>query len=183
MSKPTVEQLSEMHEQIKAERVTRENLQAFLRNPNSVFGNNAVLVIDRTHLFNPAKFIGKGWSIEEQDERSLALSEVNLADIQLVTTLQNGEERVEGEEKLRRLKAAGYIRLDAKILQTLWGNKNLIPESWKGKHVYFDGTVLRSPNGLRYVLYLCWYGDEWRWLYYWLEGDWDGHDPSAVLAE
>ncbi|NQU84038.1 MAG: hypothetical protein HQ536_05000, partial [Parcubacteria group bacterium] len=34
MSKPTFEQLSELHEQASSGRITRENFQAFLRNPN-----------------------------------------------------------------------------------------------------------------------------------------------------
>jgi len=185
MSKITVEQLSELHEQNKAGRVTRENLQAFLRNPNSVSGANTLLTVNRSRTFNPAKFIGKGWTIEEEDERSLALTQVDLSAILLETTLKPSDNgRVQGEEKLRRLKASGHIRLDAMVLQTLWENKHLIPESWKTKNaVYFDGTVLRRPFGSRCVLCLSWYGDEWNWYYDWLDHDWNAENPSAVLVK
>lgn len=149
------------------------------------FGDGSVLTINRSKPFDPAKFIGKGWTIEEQDERSLALTQVTLADITLQTTLKESDNgRVQGEEKLRRLKAESLIRLDAGIFQALWENKSLIPESWKIKNaVYFDGTVLRNPNGYRYVLYLYWDGDRWRWHCNWLDNDWGAGYPSAVLAK
>ncbi|MEK7211397.1 MAG: hypothetical protein AAB731_02085 [Patescibacteria group bacterium] len=90
---------------------------------------------------------------------------------------------MQGEEKIRRLKADGHIRLDAGIFQALWENKNLIPESWKGKCVCFDGTVLRDPDGIRFVPCLGWNGGEWCWSCRWLGGGWDADDPSAVLAK
>ena len=146
------------------------------------------LLIDRTQPFNPSTFIGEGWSIEEEDERSLALTEVDLNEIRFETMLKRGETSITGEEKLKRLKTSGNIRLDAKIFYTLWENKNLIPESWKEKvngsirFIYFDGTVLCSPRGSRYVLCLCWVGGGWHWRCNWLGLGWGAYDTSAVLT-
>lgn len=181
----TVGQLFELLSQNKVNRdgirrITQRHLQRFLQNPNSVFGS--ILSIDRSRPFNPAEFIGKGWSIVEQDERSLAITELDPAKISLVSMLNECEMRVQGEEKLRRLKASGHIRLDAKVFLAFWENKDRIPESWKGKYVYFDGTVLQSPDGRRCILYLYWSGVEWSWCYCWLEDDWNAVNPSAVLA-
>ena len=149
------------------------------------FDTSTIITVNRSRTFNPAKFIGRGWTIEEEDERSLALTQVDLSAILLETTLKPSDNgRVQGEEKLRRLKASGHIRLDAMVLQTLWENKHLIPESWKTKNaVYFDGTVLRRPFGSRCVLCLSWYGDEWNWYYDWLDHDWNAENPSAVLVK
>lgn len=161
---------------------------------------DAILKITRTIPFNPAEFLGQSWSIwkgpadgdglsgdEEQDERSLALTEVNLSQTQLVTCLK-GEVHIKGEEKLKRLKAFGHTRLDGKIFQTLWENKQLIPASWKEKindntrYIFFDGTILCGPRGRRGVLYLCWRDGGWRWGCGWLGRGWDAGSPSAVLA-
>ncbi|MFY9493080.1 MAG: hypothetical protein WAP55_01145, partial [Minisyncoccia bacterium] len=93
-----------------------------------------------------------------------------------------------GTERIRRLKAANHIRLDAQIFQTLWENKHRIPEGWKEKingnttYIFFDGTSLRSPDGFRGALCLDWFGGEWHWDYCWLEDGLDDEDPSAVLA-
>ena len=162
---------------------------AFLKNGGRVIvGEPKVIEIDRSESFNPAKLIGEGWTIEEQDERSLALSELDLTKIQFKTMLKDDEPYVKGEEKLRRLKETGYIRLDAKIFQTLWENQALIPEDWKEKinnntrYVFFDGTILRSPRGARFVLCLYWRVGRWRWYYRWLGDDWSIGRPSALLA-
>ena len=164
-------------------------------------GIGSILTIDRTTHFDPVHFIGKGWSIwrgqvdgdgltgdEDQDERSLALTEVDLSKIRIETCLHNRETVVGGEEKFLRLKAANYIRLDAKVFQTFWEHKDKIPEPWKEKAngntrlIFFDGTILRSPYGARSVLYLYWNGDGWYWIYYCLGIDWFTNTPSAVLA-
>lgn len=147
-----------------------------------------MLQIDRSTPFNHAAFLGNGWSIVEQDERSLALPEIDLNKISFETTLRPGEVSIKGEEKLRRLKEAGHIRLDAQVLQTLWENQHLIPESWKEKtggnttYIFFDGTILQRPDGDRYVLYLYWYDGEWHWHCRWLGSDWFAMNPSACLA-
>lgn len=167
-----------------------QQFTAFLRNGGRVIvGEPKVITINRGR-FNPAEFIGEGWSIvaEETDQRSVALTELDLTRVQHVTMLRDGETYVKGEEKLKRLKKDGRIRLDADVFHTLWENQHLIPESWKEpingntRFVYFDGTVLRDSDGDRYVLYLCWLDGQWYWLVTWLDFDWYDDSPSAVLA-
>jgi hypothetical protein len=162
---------------------------AFLKNGERVIvGESRIITIDRTSAFDPVAFLGVGWSIVEQDERSLKLTEVDLTKVSFKTMLKDGEETVVGEEKLKRLIASGGIRLDAKVLETLWENQHLIPESWKQStngnttYIFFDGTILRHSSGRRYVLSLCWGGGLWDWRYDWLDRKWGANDPSVVLA-
>ncbi len=163
---------------------------AFLKNGGKVIVDSPrVISIDRSILFDPKTFIGDGWSIEEQDERAIALTEIDLTEVMFDSTLEKGEKIIKGEDKLKRLKEkTNRIRLDAGIFKTLWENQILIPEKWKEKtngnttFIFFDGTVLRDSGGRRYVLYLCWDGGEWDWNYYWLGRDWFADGPSAVLA-
>lgn len=160
-----------------------------------------IITIDRSTPFNPAKFIGKGWSIwrgpadgnglegeEEQDTQSLAITELNPSKIRLVSTLREGETVVGGEENLRRLREANHVCLDAGIFQTFWNHKELIPPLSKEltngatTYIFFAGTTLRSPDGDRHVLYLFFDGSLWRWFCRWLANDWHVSRPSAVLA-
>ena len=149
---------------------------------------NNISRIDRTSAFDPVAFIGEGWSIVEQDECSLALTEVDLTKVSFETMLKDGEKTVVGEEKLKRLIASGDIRLDAKVFQTLWENQHLIPASWKEPtngnttYVFFDGTILRNSYGNRCVLCLDWGVGRWNWHYRWLASRWYAYYPSAVLA-
>lgn len=156
--------------------------------PPDVVNKPAIISIDRTIPFDPVKFLGQDWGIEEQDERSLSLAQVDLSKVQLVNVLKKGEGWIKGEEKLARLKRAGYLRLDAKIFQTLREDQSLIPDSWKKRtsgnttFIFFDGTILRGPNGNRGVLSLYWGDGRWDWNSYWLEHGWLADGPSAVLA-
>ena len=168
-------------------KLTREERERFCSGAYAISVSRTITV-DRAQPFDPVKLLGQGWTIEEQDERALALDKVDLAEVKLEHMLKNNETWIKGEEKLKRLKKAGYIRLDAKVFQKLWENQELIPESWKEKtdgyttFIFFDGTILRGPRGSRCVLYLDWFGGRWDWDYRWLEGRWSVRDPSAVLA-
>ena len=161
---------------------------AFLKNGGRMVVGEQNVHINRSMPFDPSSFIGEDWSIDEQDERSLELMEVNMTKVCLETMLTSDETVINGEKKLKRLKEAGYIRLDAKVFQILWENQYLIPERWKEKingniqYIFFDGTVLRNSSGNRSVLCLCWLGDEWHWGVGWLDSDWDANAPSVVLA-
>lgn len=180
-----------------------ERFTAFLRNGGNLVVSSQILKIDHTNPFNPAEFIGQGWTIwrgpadgnglegeEEQDARSLVLTELDLSIILLETHLKNGEVSTTGEERLKRLDAANRIKLDAKAFQTLWENRDKLPERFKQKtngnttFIFCDGTVLRSPDGRRYTLCFCWHADSrrWYWDYYWLSDGRRANDPSACLA-
>jgi hypothetical protein len=161
---------------------------AFLENgARAIVGEPKVIALQPSTFFNPVEFIGKDWTIEEEDEGSRERTQIDLTAIRLESMLKQGEMRVKGQDKLRRLKDAGYIRLDARWFQFLWENQPLIPARWKlqtdGKtmFIYFDGTILRSPDG-RFTLYLSWIGGRWNWGLRWLNNDWDAVNLSAVLA-
>jgi hypothetical protein len=177
---------------------------AFLKNGGRVvIGGSQTLPIDRTKPFNPAEFISQGWTIwrgpkdgnglegeEEQDARSLALTELDLDRILLEAHLKNGETSTTGEERIKRLNAANRIKLDAKAFQTLWESRHELPERFKQKtngnttFIFCDGTVLRSPDGHRFTLYFCWnaVNRKWNWYYLWLGSDRGVNNPSACLA-
>jgi hypothetical protein len=146
-----------------------------------------IIRINRAELFDPVQFIHhKGLEIDEQDERSIMLEEIDPSAIALESMLQ-GNTIISGNEHLKRLKQTGYIRLDAKIFQTFWENQHLIPEHWKGtmnyaNYIFFDGTVLRNQNG-KYVICLYWADSKkWKWTYCRLDlGAWNVKDLSAIL--
>ena len=175
---------------IKNPKEAGKQFTAFLKNGGKVIVDSPrVISIDRSIPFDPKTFIGNGWSIEEQDERAITLTEIDLTSVMFDSTLEKGEKSIKGEDKLNRLKEkTNRIRLDAGIFKTLWENQILIPEKWKEQtngnttFIFFDGTVLRDSDGNRYVLCLCWGDGRWDWYYYWLGLDWSADGPSAVLA-
>lgn len=160
-----------------------------------------IFKIDRTQPFDPATFVGVGWTIwrgpidgdglegdEDQDLKSLAFTEVDLAKVSFVTMLKPEGTYINGIERQKRLKEVGHIRLDAKVFQTFWENRELIPEIHKRmpdgnvRYMCFDGTVLRSPGGRRHVLCLYFRDGKWSWHVDSLNDVFDVSNPSVVLA-
>ena len=143
--------------------------------------------IGRNELFGPVQFMHhRDLEIEERDERSIMLEEIDSSAISLVSML-HGETAIGGEEHLKRLKQAGHIRLDAGVFKTLWENQHLIPDDWQGtahdpKRIFFDGTILKNKYG-RYVISLYWDVDQkWSWTYCRLgRRSWKAEDLSAVI--
>ena len=158
-----------------------------------------ILSIDRSA--DILKFIGwSGASIEakDTDTRSTSLTEIDLSKLKLDTSwLPEGKSSINGEKRLEALKSIGNIRLDAQILIALKKlseeklNKkmeiiatanDITLDDLKKKAIFFDGTIIRVSGGSRQALYLRWAGSWWSWLYGSLSNDWDGSNPSLVLA-
>lgn len=140
-------------------------------------------ILDCSSLFNLKEFLGEGWDVVEQDERALALTQVDFTQIQFVTGLKEKETSIKGEEKLRRLKEEqpSLIRHGGNQFLALWqdyqknGADSVLEGLRKTKGIiYLDflGLILRGPRGHWCVLFLYWRGDSWDWHYRWLARDW-----------
>lgn len=144
-----------------------------------------ILKIDRSVPFDPNTFDdfrrwhssidgvhNLYWEMVDQDEKSLAITEFDIGNIELIQTLKANEFRVMTTEHLDRLKEQEHTLLDLKVFQALWENQSLIPSSWKenvdnegcGDHIHFYGSILK-PQLLwyRYSIYLQWFRDKWIW--------------------
>ncbi|MFA6494888.1 MAG: hypothetical protein WC246_00785 [Candidatus Paceibacterota bacterium] len=137
--------------------------------------------------FDPGTFVGAGWKISEQDEQSLSVASVDLATISLGSVVDDGDTRVGGFERISRLKMAGWVLLDARAFLVLWENKRMIPRCWEERigggppHIYFDGTIVRSPCGHRNTFCLYRQGGEWMCDHIWLALDLPVNHVSAVI--
>ncbi len=77
----------------------------------------------------------------------------------------------------------GKSILNANVLDWLLKHPAEIPESWKGKAIFFWGTIYSSDagDGL-YVRFLYWDGGRWYSGYYWLGSDWDDSYPALLAS-
>jgi len=162
-----------------------------------VGGGRRILPTIKT--FDPATFIDKGWKVleAETDRRASALEQVDFTKANLETCFKQGETHITGEEKLKRLKEGGNIRLGSETFLALWTEEGQKTLEWlhgeKGVACFdFFGTILEGPYNDRFVLRLYRYGysyDEgrvfggwkWDWTYYWLGNDWDDGDYTLCL--
>ena len=147
------------------------------------------LVIDRTKPFNPEKFMGGlGWTMGEQDERALLLTEIDFSKVRFESGLKEGESTITGVEKLERLTQGGLIRPDANTGQALYEEKGqatlrFLYDTFGISWMELAGSVLRDSNGLLYSLCLYRIDDgSWDWDYYWLDSDRGASLISPLLA-
>ncbi|MFH1206975.1 MAG: hypothetical protein V1668_00005 [Patescibacteria group bacterium] len=141
--------------------------------------------------FDPEKFIGKGWSVDEQVSKRTG-DNLDAGQITRKDYLKKGEPSINGEERLRRIKASGEadLQLDASDCVALYqedGQKTLrwLYETRGVTWLSCWGTILRDPDGDRSVLCLCRHEDgSWLWDYFWVDHDgWDAGGPAGVLAK
>ncbi|MBI4457430.1 hypothetical protein HY633_00515 [Candidatus Uhrbacteria bacterium] len=72
--------------------------------------------------------------------------------------------------------------LNANVLDYLLAHQELIPDAWKGRAVFFWGTIYRDRFGTLCVRCLCWFGDGWVSSDRWLGSGWNESSPAALPA-
>lgn len=123
-------------------------------------------------------FVPKGWKVEEHIKGGQFEWDPTKVDLYLSEKQRGGS--IEGNKLRQELR--GRSVLNANVLDYLLAHPNLIPEEWKGKYVFFWGTIYRYSAGDSYVRYLCFGGCRWHWSYGWLGSGWGGGSPTALRA-
>ena len=128
-------------------------------------------------------FIPENWSIHPEDQIGSRVSGKLEFDPEKVS-LHLADSQKTGCMIGHDLKAMlqGQLVLPANVLDYLLAHPEAIPESCKGKFVFFWGTIYRDSGGNLVVRYLHWNGDRWNWNYYWLDFEWHVSNPAAVSA-
>lgn len=135
-------------------------------------------VVDCRRASMPKEWQGKGWKAEQ---KNLGLQIFDSSGIRLFThPKQQGTGTIVGTN-LRKELSSKMVLPDA-FLDFYLAHPELIPEEWKGKAVFFWGTVYTDPDGYCCVRCLFWYGERWNWDYSWLGSLWSATHPAAVLA-
>ena len=133
------------------------------------------------HLINcdTEPFLPDGWQgVEFHHKHGELLWSPEKVQLHLAEDQQNG---MVGTDLRTALE--GKPVLNANVLDYLLAHPQLIPESWKGKLVFFWGTIYRGAGGDLCVRCLRWSGSRWYWGCHWLGDRWDGSGPAAVLCE
>lgn len=116
-----------------------------------------------------------GWTIESHEK----MGKIDVTKLALYLTPQQEGGWINGSELNKSLKGKG---LNATILDYLLEHPELIPEDWKGKYVYFHGTVYRNSDEYLYVRYLYFGGGHWQAGGSWLDSGWGVYSPAVVSA-
>lgn len=117
-------------------------------------------------------------SIESHDT-SMGTIEWDKTKVSLHLEPEQKDGYIDGNILRDRMKGKG---LNATVLDWLMDHPDQIPDEWKGKYVYFWGTIYRDSDDDLCVRYLYWYGGAWYWDCHWLDHGFDGRNPAALRA-
>lgn len=128
-------------------------------------------------------FVPDGWKVEEHQKGGKLTFDASRIELYLSDSQKNRTD-IKGEEHRKEL--AGKPVLNANVLHYLLAHPELIPEDWKGKDVFFWGTIHRLPDGHVHVSFLTWLNDKWCGSWYRIDGElWGGPlfrpDHAAML--
>ncbi len=124
-------------------------------------------------------FVPNGWSVVEHKKGGQL--KWNPAEIELFLSKNQKNGKVINGSNLRKELADKPV-LNANVLDYLLANPHLIPQEWKGKNIFFWGTVYCNSDGYLNVRFLHWHGDGWHWHWFCLDYDWHDYYPAALLA-
>lgn len=135
-----------------------EGAKKFLRGEREVVTTKHIIDCDS----QPS--VPQGWSIEEH--RSVGKFEWSPEKVSLYLSEYQKNSDISGHDLRKEL--ADKPVLNACVLDYLLDNTHLIPEEWKGKIIFFWGTIYRHLNGELCV----------RYLYRYIEGAEEGFDDN-----
>jgi hypothetical protein len=123
-------------------------------------------------------FCPRGWRIEST--RRCGRVEIDISRIERrLSKVQRDGGRLTCDQFLAEF---GWVGLTAHALDWLLAHKELIPESWKGRLLFFPGTVYQFHVGNRCIRYLVFEGGDRGWSEGWLGADFDIGCQVALLA-
>jgi hypothetical protein len=125
----------------------------------------------------PPPFVPNGWTVEEHRKGGLWKWNPRIS---LYLSKKQKKGSIGGHDLRKEL--SGQPVLNANVLDYLFAHPELIPEEWKGKLVFFWGTIYRNSDGYLYVRCLGWDGSRWRWGHYWLGGGFGSRNPAALAS-
>ncbi|MBI1833963.1 MAG: hypothetical protein HYR90_04015 [Candidatus Andersenbacteria bacterium] len=141
-------------------------------------GNGEVNVIKHLIDLDGNPFVPDGWKVEEH--RKGGQLEWDPKRIQLYLSEHQKKGYIRGERLREEL--ADKPTPNANLLDYLLAHPHLIPEEWKGKAIFFWGTIYRRSVGSLCVRCLYWLDSQWFWGYRWLGYGWNSNYPAALLA-
>ena len=135
-------------------------------------------VIMKKHIINcdADPFVPDDWKVEEHTKGGQF--EWNTDNVELYLSDEQKKGPIKGNELRKLLKDKPV--LNANILDYLLAHSELIPEEWKGKAIFFWGTIYRNSDGDLCVRYLYWSGSEWGWSHSWLGSNFNDNSPAVL---
>lgn len=162
-----------------ADDITKLGQSKYLSEIKDVLSGRAVISYPQ-HLIDcdAAPFLPNCWEVVEH--KQCGQFEWSPMRVKLYLAKSQKPGKLVDVNRLRQ-ELEGQKVLNANVLDYLLKNPVLIPDEWKGKAIFFWGTIYRSYGAL-YVRYLYWDESQWVWSDSWMGHDFLENGPAAVFV-
>ncbi|MFA6253597.1 MAG: hypothetical protein WC687_05055 [Patescibacteria group bacterium] len=181
----SIGQMNQLGDAFEAHGLTPEDVTKLRSHPDfamlRLFARGQAKLVLPQHLIDcdAAPFQPNGWSVEKHIKAGQFEWNPTKVKLYLAKSQKPGK-LVEGNKLRKELE--GQLVLNANVLDYLLAHPELIPDEWKGKAIFFWGTIYRNADGHLFVRYLCWVDGGWDWGNGWLGNGFVGSGPAAVSA-
>ena len=182
-TKYTIGQMNQLGDALEIAGFTPEQVTKMRNYPNwkdikqVLEGHAEIKLLEHVIDLDVNPFCPNGLTVEEHQKGGTFHWDPTKVQLYLSKTQSKGE--FIGGHDLRK-DLAGKPVLKACLLDYLIKNPHLIPDAWKGKAVFFWGTIYHDSVGDLYVRYLYWGDGQWHSDSSWLGGDWYDDDPAVL---
>lgn len=125
-------------------------------------------------------FVSNGWEVVEHIKGGQFEWDPTKVAFYLSADQRSG--KINQGHKLRE-ELKGEPVFNANLLGYLFAHQELIPDKWKGKSVFFWGTIYRGSDDDLGVRYLYWRVGGWHWAYHWLDVGFSSDYLAALRAK
>jgi hypothetical protein len=124
-------------------------------------------------------FCPNGWTVVGHKKGGKRKFDRNAIGLYLADGQKNGGSMVGND---LRIALADQPVENANQLDWYLDHPDQIPEEWKGRVIFFWGTIYQLPGGELYVRCLYWDGNKWHWSCEWLGSAFSSQHQSAVAG-
>jgi hypothetical protein len=144
-----------------------------------LLGRSEIKPVKHTIDCDADPFLPEGWKVESHKKNGKLEWDSEKIQLYLSAGQKDGKS-IEGNELQKEL--ASKPVLNANVLAYLLAHPELIPEEWKGRVIFFWGTIYRFSDGSMCVRCLCWSDGWWGWDGRWLGSDFYDSNPAVLSA-
>lgn len=131
--------------------------------------------------FDRDSFVPQGYTIVEHKGSGQFKYDSTKVKLYLSEKQKNGK-TINGDSLCRELKDLPVV--NANLLDFLLKEENqyLIPDEWKGKVIFFWGTIYKNVHGDLFIRCLYWDAEEWISYYQSTSKEWYDNSPAVILV-
>lgn len=145
-----------------------------------LIGNRFIMTQEHFINCDDIPRIPKGWELIRHDQCGKIKWETENVSFYVVPDLQENGKKIRGYGVRRMIEEMPVLNINA--MRYLLRRQCLIPKKWRGKAIFFWGTIFRDHNHNLIVYYMFWEDKykQWQESFAWFGAELDEDNPAIL---